>query len=179
MAVMETTTRTALLAGATGLVGRELLQLLLADPRYSAVHCVGRRAAPAAHAKLVTHIVDFADAAQLAALPACDDVYIALGSTIRTAGSKTAFKAIDLYAVVALAQANIARSAINNIANDKHLGVVSAMGADAKSGVFYNRTKSEMEAAVTKLGYASVSIARWQVTVTLSSNPRARVSRSA
>lgn len=81
------TARTALLAGATGLVGRELLDLLLADPRYSAVHCVGRRAPAVAHAKLVSHVMDFSNAAQLAALPQCDDVYIALGTTIKAAGS--------------------------------------------------------------------------------------------
>jgi uncharacterized protein YbjT (DUF2867 family) len=152
--------RTALLAGATGLVGRELLQLLLASPHYSAVHCIGRRAPALQHAKLVAHVVDFANAAQLSALPVCDDVYIALGTTIKVAGSQAAFKAIDYDAVVAIAQANTAQEATNNIANDYRLGVVSAMGADAASSVFYNRTKGEMEAAISSLGYASVSIAR-------------------
>jgi uncharacterized protein YbjT (DUF2867 family) len=152
--------RTALLAGATGLVGRELLQLLLADARYGTVHCVGRRAPAVTHAKLVVHVVDFANAAQLAAVPACDDVYIALGTTIKVAGSQAAFKAVDYDAFVALAQANTAQAAIKNVATDRHLGVVSAMGANAKSSVFYNRTKGQMEAAVARLGYASVSIAR-------------------
>jgi uncharacterized protein YbjT (DUF2867 family) len=156
----EIRSRTALLAGATGLVGRELLQQLLADSRYSTVHCVGRRAPALVHAKLVAHMADFANAAQLAALPVCDDVYIALGTTIKVAGSQAAFKAVDYDAFVALAQSNIAQAATKNIANTMHLGVVSAMGADAKSGVFYNRTKGEMEAAITHLGYASVSIAR-------------------
>jgi uncharacterized protein YbjT (DUF2867 family) len=156
----STPLRTALLAGCTGLVGRELLQLLLADARYSSVHCVGRRAPAVTHAKLVMHIVDFANTAQLAALPVCDDVYIALGTTIKVAGSQTAFKAIDYDAFVAVAQANTAQAAIKNVATDQRLGVVSAMGADAASGVFYNRTKGQMEAAVTQLGYASVSIVR-------------------
>ncbi len=154
------THNTALLAGATGLVGRELLQLLLADPRYSAVHCVGRRAPAVQHTKLVAHGVDFANTAQLSALPVCDDVYIALGTTIKVAGSQTAFKAIDYDAVVAIAQENIAQAAINKIAKNCRLGVVSAMGADATSGVFYNRTKGQMEATIISLGYASVSIAR-------------------
>lgn len=158
------TQRTALLAGATGLVGRELLQLLLADPRYSAVHCVGRRAPAVQHTKLVTHVVDFVNntklAAQLSALPVCDDVYIALGTTIKVAGSQAAFKAIDYDAVVAIAQANMAQSATNKIATDYRLGVVSAMGADTASSVFYNCTKGQMEATVSGLGYASLSIAR-------------------
>jgi uncharacterized protein YbjT (DUF2867 family) len=153
--------RTALLAGATGLVGRELLQLLLNDARYSAVHCVGRRAPAAAHPKLVVHTVaNLADPAQLAALPAADDIYITLGTTIKVAGSQAAFKAIDYDAVVALAQQNIAQAASKNIASDMRLGVVSAMGADPKSSVFYNRAKGEMEAAIRQLGYASVNIAR-------------------
>ena len=160
MAQPTNDSRTALLAGSTGLVGRELLQLLLADARYSAVHCVGRRAPAVTHAKLVVHMVDFANAAQLAALPVCDDVYITLGTTIKVAGSQAAFKAVDYDAFVALAQANTAQAAMNNIAGDKRLGVVSSMGADAQSSVFYNRTKGQMEAAVAQLGYASVSIVR-------------------
>jgi uncharacterized protein YbjT (DUF2867 family) len=154
-------TRTALLAGATGLVGRELLQLLLADDVYNAVHCVGRRAPAVAHPKLTAHVVaDLTNPALLAAVPACDDVYITLGTTIKVAGSPEAFKAVDFDAVMAIVHANTAQAAIKNVANEIHLGVVSAMGADAQSGVFYSRTKGEMEAAITAAGYASVSIAR-------------------
>jgi uncharacterized protein YbjT (DUF2867 family) len=157
----STSYRTALLAGSTGLVGRELLIRLLADSRYRAVHCVGRRAPAMKHPKLVAHTVsNMADPAQLSALPTVDDVFIALGTTIKVAGSQAAFKAIDYDAVVALAQSNIAGAAINSGVSDKRIGVVSAMGADAKSAVFYNRTKGEMEAALSQLGYASVSIAR-------------------
>jgi uncharacterized protein YbjT (DUF2867 family) len=155
-----TQARTALIAGATGLVGRELLQLLLADPRYSAVHCIGRRAPSITHAKLHAHVLDVHNAADLGKLPECDDVYIALGTTIKVAGSQAAFKALDLDAVVAIAQSNAAQAATKDIASDIRLGVISAMGADAQSGVFYNRTKGQMEAAISALGYASVSIAR-------------------
>ena len=154
------TARTALLAGATGLVGRELLGLLLADPRYSAVHCVGRRAPAVAHAKLVNHVIDFSNVAQLAALPHCDDIYIALGTTIKVAGSQAAFKAIDHDAVIALAHAQLRIAAAQSVNNNQRIGVVSAMGADAISSVFYNRTKGQMEAAISALGYASVGIAR-------------------
>jgi uncharacterized protein YbjT (DUF2867 family) len=152
--------RTALLAGATGLVGRELLTLLLADSRYSSVNCVGRRAPALSHPRLVGHVVDFANPAHLAALPVADDVYIALGTTIKVAGSPAAFKAIDYDAFVALAQQNIAQAATENIASTLRLGVVSAMGADVQSKVFYNRVKGQMEQAVSQLGYAGVSIAR-------------------
>ncbi len=159
-AVATKPARTALLAGATGLVGRELLQLLLADTRYSAVHCVGRRALAVQHPKLVAHTVDFANAKQLSSIPACDDVYIALGTTIKVAGSQAAFKAVDHDAVVAIAQSNFSHHSGSNAMQGLRIGIVSAMGADAQSGVFYNRTKGQTEAAVSALGYASVSIAR-------------------
>jgi uncharacterized protein YbjT (DUF2867 family) len=149
--------RNALLVGATGLVGRELLKLLLADRRYAQVHCVGRRAPAVTHAKLTAHVFDLAGpglAAQFATLPAIDDVYCALGTTIKVAGSQAAFKAVDLDAVLAVAKAAVQAN------QAKRLGVVSAMGADAKSSVFYNRVKGEMEAAVAHLGFESVSIAR-------------------
>jgi uncharacterized protein YbjT (DUF2867 family) len=87
-------------------------------------------------------------------------VYIALGTTIKVAGSQAAFKAIDYDAFVAVAQATTAQAAIKNVVADFRLGVVSAMGADAQSSVFYNRTKGQMEAAVARLGYASVRIVR-------------------
>ena len=147
-------TRCALLIGATGLVGGELLKLLLAGPRYTRVHTVGRRAPAIAHAKLTQHVIDMANPLQLSALPQVDDVYSALGTTIKVAGSQAAFKAIDLDAVVAVAKAAI------QLNKSARLGVVSAMGADAKSSVFYNRIKGEMEAAVAQLGFQSVCIAR-------------------
>jgi uncharacterized protein YbjT (DUF2867 family) len=142
--------RVALVAGATGLVGREVLAALLADKHTSAVHSLGRRTLPLTHPKLTQHIVDFA---ALPELPRTDDVFICLGTTIKVAGSPQAFRAVDYEAVVAVAHAAIAQGATK-------LGVVSAMGADAKSGIFYNRTKGEMEAAVSALGYQSVSIAQ-------------------
>jgi uncharacterized protein YbjT (DUF2867 family) len=131
-------------------VGREVLAALLADKHTSAVHSLGRRTLPLTHPKLTQHIVDFA---ALPELPRTDDVFICLGTTIKVAGSQQAFRAVDYEAVVAVAHAAIAQGATK-------LGVVSAMGADAKSGIFYNRTKGEMEAAVSALGYQSVSIAQ-------------------
>jgi uncharacterized protein YbjT (DUF2867 family) len=82
-----------------------------------------------------------------------DDVFIALGTTIKVAGSQAAFRAVDFDSVFAVASA--ARSS-----GATHLGVVSAMGAGLRSPVFYNRVKGEMEQAVSELGYESVVIAR-------------------
>ena len=146
----STHSRTALVAGATGLVGQAILSLLLADKRYSTVHVVGRRAPEVKHPKLVVHIsTSLADWP----CPAVDDVFIALGTTIKVAGSKAAFKAIDGDAVIAIAAA--ARSA-----GATRLAVVSAMGADPTSNVFYNQVKGAMEAAVSQLGLATLVIAR-------------------
>jgi len=111
---------------------------------------VGRRPLALRHPKLTSSTVDFA---ALPHLPAVDDVFIALGTTIQVAGSQSAFRAVDFDAVVALASA--ARSS-----GATHLGVVSAMGANLRSPVFYNRVKGEMEQAVSSLGFASVVIAR-------------------
>nr|WP_315465830.1 nucleoside-diphosphate sugar epimerase [uncultured Rhodoferax sp.] len=142
--------RVAVVAGATGLVGRAVLAALLADKHTSAAHSLGRRTLPWTHPKLTQHIVDFA---ALPELPQIDDVFVCLGTTIKVAGSQAAFRAVDYEAIVAVAQMGRARGATK-------LGVVSAMGADAKSGVFYNRVKGEVEDAIAQLGYTSVSIVR-------------------
>ena len=139
------------MAGATGLVGREVLAALLAANNTLAVHSLGRRASGVRHAKLTEHLQP--DFSALPAFPALHDVYIALGTTIKVAGSRAAFSAVDLDAVV-----NVARAA--RTAGATRLGVVSAMGADARSKVFYNRVKGEMEQAVAGLGFSSVVVAR-------------------
>jgi uncharacterized protein YbjT (DUF2867 family) len=147
------TPRTALLAGATGLVGRALLSLLLASRHYRSVHVLLRRTPPdiEAGAKLKIHQVDFARLP--ATFPVVDDVFIALGTTIKLAGSEAAFRQVDFDFVV-----NIARAA--KAAGATRLAVVSALGADAKSRIFYNRVKGEMEVAIAQLGYESVVIAQ-------------------
>jgi uncharacterized protein YbjT (DUF2867 family) len=142
--------RAVLVAGATGLVGREILAALLADKTYTSVHCVGRRPLALQHPKLTSHVVDFA---ALAAMPKVDDCFIALGTTIKAAGGKDAFRAIDLKAVEAVALAARASGATR-------LGVVSAMGANSQSSVFYNRVKGEMEVSLARMGFKSLVIAR-------------------
>lgn len=147
---MAANARVALVAGATGLVGREVLAALLADKAYATVHSVGRRALDLQHPKLVQHVVDFK---ALPALPKVSDVFIALGTTIKVAGSQAAFRAVDFEAVVAVALAAKAAGATR-------LGVVSAMGADSRSTIFYSRVKGEMEDALTQIGFDSLVIAR-------------------
>lgn len=145
--------RTALLAGASGLIGTALLALLRDSPRYRHTHVLLRRALPGvvADARVTPHIVAF-DALP-DPLPAIDDVYIALGTTIKVAGSQAAFRRVDFDHVVATARAAKAAGA-------RRLAVVSALGADSNSKVFYSRVKGEMQAAITQLGYESVLIAQ-------------------
>ena len=153
MADTPSPSRTALLAGATGLIGRALLSRLLAMADYQRVTVLVRRAASdiEAHSKLAVRTVDFANLP--APFPAVDDVYIALGTTIKTAGSQEAFRQVDFDYVVGVAEAARAAGAIR-------LAVVSALGANAHSHVFYNRVKGEMQQAIAGLGYQTLVIAQ-------------------
>ena len=145
-------TRSALLAGTTGLIGRALLALLLESPHYASVHALLRRSVRdlPAHPKLHVDVIHFD---RLTTLPAVDDVFIALGTTIKVAGSEAAFRRVDFDAV--LTTARLARAA-----GARRVIVVSALGADAGSSVFYNRVKGDMERAVAALGYETVVFAR-------------------
>ncbi|MFZ6743660.1 NAD(P)H-binding protein [Undibacterium sp. JH2W] len=142
--------RTVIIAGATGMVGKEILAGLLADDTVVEVHSLGRRPPTMQHPKLKAHVVNFAS---LPVLPQADEVYLALGTTIKVAGSQQAFRAIDYDANLAVARAAQA-------AGVKKLGLVSAMGADASSRVFYNRIKGELEDALGKMPFAGMVIAR-------------------
>lgn len=142
--------RIVAIAGASGLVGREILRGLLADDSVEAIHALGRRPLNVQHPRLTSHVVDF-DA--LAALPPVDEVYLALGTTIKVAGSQAAFRAVDFAANLVVARAAIAAGA-------RRAGLVSAMGADAHSRIFYNRVKGELEEALSALGFDALVIAR-------------------
>lgn len=156
--------RRALLVGATGLVGRQLLALLLADPDYGQVHVWVRRPLGRAHAKLVEHLVDFeviASQRQAAEFrrtaerdaPDVDTVFCCLGTTIKVAGSQAAFRRVDHDYVLAVARTAFEAGATRCV-------LVSAMGADSSSRVFYSRVKGDIEAAVSEIGFRSVSILR-------------------
>jgi len=142
--------KTVALAGATGLVGRSILEGLLADPSVRSVHVLARRKPRVADARITCHIVDFSG---LSPLPPVDEVYLALGTTIKVAGSQAAFRAVDFDANLAVARAALAAGA-------RRCGLVSAMGANPKSSVFYNRVKGELEEALAQLPFEGLIIAR-------------------
>ncbi len=142
--------RSVMVAGATGLVGQALVQRLCADPSVAAVHALVRRPLDARHPKLQAHVVDFA---RLPALPAVDEVCLALGTTIKQAGSQVRFREIDFDANLAVAQAAIRVGA-------KRIALVSAAGADPNSRVFYSKVKGELEQALSVFPLDALVIAR-------------------
>lgn len=147
----------ACVAGATGLVGRALLARLVRDPRFGAVTALVRRADQTYDLPGGVHgqLVDFGTlgSTQAAPLPPVDWAFCCLGTTIKVAGSQAAFRAVDFDAVLAFARAAQAAGA-------HRLAVVSAMGADPTSAVFYNRVKGEMEQALVALKLPHLVIAR-------------------
>lgn len=144
----------AILAGASGLVGSHLLDQLLASSDYSTVTVLVRRGLGRHHEKLEERIVDFDRLAELGAdCFANTDVYCALGTTIKKAGSQDAFRKVDYEYPVALA--TLAKEA-----KAERFLLVSSMGADATSGIFYSRVKGETEAAIRALGLPMVSFVR-------------------
>jgi uncharacterized protein YbjT (DUF2867 family) len=152
---MTTTTRVAWIAGASGLVGGYALDALLADPDFSAVISFGRRPSGRAHERLVERTADFASlrASELGDVAAPDVALCALGTTIKKAGSKEAFRAVDHDAVLAFARAAKERGA-------KTFVVVTALGADKGSMAFYNRVKGEVEEALRAMEWPSLVIAQ-------------------
>lgn len=146
-----------LVAGATGLIGQQLLLALGrgAGVRPSTVHALARRPRPLAGAGHSAGSVDWlqVDFAHLPPLPHAAWAICALGTTIAAAGSQAAFRAVDFDAVLAFARA--ARAA-----GVSRLAVVSSLGASPRAGNFYSRVKGEMEAAIAGCGFDSLVIAR-------------------
>jgi len=143
--------RTALLLGATGLVGRHTLALLTSDARWDRVVTLTRRPLDPASSSHEPHVVDFSVLAESGDLFACDDLFCALGTTMKQAGSQEAFCRVDFDYVVQSAELAKAHGA-------RQLGLVSAYGASSTSRVFYNRVKGEAENAVRAVGFEALHI---------------------
>ncbi len=145
--------KTALVAGATGLVGRELVGQLAAHPAYVKVVMLTRRRSSAPSPTVEPVVVDYERLDAAAASLVADDVFCALGTTIRAAGSQAAFRRVDHDYVLQVARRARAQGA-------RHFLLVSSLGANPASRVFYNRIKGEVEAAIQELGYPSLTIVR-------------------
>jgi len=145
--------KTALLFGASGLVGGHCLRCLLSSDRYDKVKIFVRKELPVTHEKLEQHLIDFDKMDEVKDLMKGDDLYLCLGTTMKKAGSKAAFRKVDFdYAY------NAAEIAATHGA--KQLMLVSSIGADATSFFYYNKIKGELEEAIKELTYKTIHILR-------------------
>lgn len=150
---MSPNARTVLLAGATGLVGRHCLDELLADPGVAKVVAPTRRPLGVTHEKLDNPVVDFDALEEALRGQAFDQAICCLGTTIKQAGSREAFRRVDHDYPLALGRAARAGGA-------KHFLIVTALGSDERSLFFYNRVKGEVERDLRALGFEALTIAR-------------------
>jgi uncharacterized protein YbjT (DUF2867 family) len=144
--------RSALLLGASGLVGGELLGLLADDPAYKLVVAIVRRpmrafaAGSPSAGKVTEAVVDFNRPETYAPYLAVDDVFCCLGTTIKQAGSREAFRRVDFEIPVAIARESRKAGATRYL-------IVTAVGADANSRLFYNRVKGDAENALRAIDF--------------------------
>ncbi len=147
--------KTAVIVGASGVVGSRVLEHLLARVDVGRVVALGRRALAASHEKLASKVVDLQSPSAMAnEMP--DDVAVAiccLGTTMKQAGSKEAFRAVDFDAVVAFGRAALQKGA-------RRFVLVSSVGASARSVSFYSKTKGEAEEALAGLGFEQLTVLR-------------------
>lgn len=145
--------KTAIVLGATGMVGAALLQQLLANDEYSSVLIFVRRSTQLTHSKLTEYVVDFDQPVLWAKLVQGDVLFSCLGTTLAVAGSKT-----NQYKVDFTYQYEMAKIASDN--GVKRLVLVSSAGAKATSGNFYLSMKGKLDETVQQLRFESTSILR-------------------
>ncbi|MEQ9440086.1 MAG: oxidoreductase [Cyclobacteriaceae bacterium] len=145
--------RHALIAGATGLIGNELLQQLIHGRYYQTISVLSRREVETSSKRVKTIIVDYDQLSEKDIPKGIDDVYCCLGTTMKKAGSKEAFKKVDYAYPLKIAEIAWKKGA-------KQYMLVSAMGANADSMVFYNQVKGEVEEAIAQVGFPSFHVFR-------------------
>lgn len=145
--------KTAIVIGATGLVGSEVLELLLKDEHYQKVKVFHRRSTEISHPKLEENIIDFEKIEEWRDLIIGDELYSALGTTVKKAGSQEAQYTIDF-----TYQYETAKAAAEN--GVKKYSLVSSAGANYRSRLFYSRLKGELDNAVKELSFEVTTILR-------------------
>lgn len=145
--------KTALVAGSTGLIGSQLLQLLLKDDYYDAVKAISRKPLATSHPKLENIVLDFDRITEYHDKLKADDVFCCLGTTIKKVKTKEKFRKVDFDYPVELAKLSKANGA------EQYL-LISALGADKNSKIFYNQVKGEVEEAIGQAGFTSFHIFR-------------------
>ena len=145
--------KTALIIGATGLVGEQCLNELLASAAYEKVIALTRKMLSLQNSKLQNIVTDYENLEQIKDQLKADDIFCAMGTTIGKAGSKDAFRKVDFEIPLQVAQLGLWNGA-------KKFILVSSLGADAASLVFYSKTKGELENALMDLKFESLVILR-------------------
>ncbi|MEQ9367032.1 MAG: oxidoreductase [Leptospirales bacterium] len=154
----------ALLLGATGLIGGHVLNYLLADETYDQVATIGRRKIEREDRKLAQHVADLESilalspkdkdagaAGELLTAFAAHDIFCTLGTTMKKAGSKAAFENVDYHYPLKAAELGVARGA-------RQFLIVTALGADANSSIYYNQVKGRLERALTQHQFHAIHI---------------------
>lgn len=149
--MVTSTTKTALVLGATGLIGDLLTHRLVDSPFYSNVKVLVRKSLNWQHPRLQEIQFDFDHPNGL--VTQSDDIFCCLGTTIKKAGSKEAFRKVDYQYPVDIARLGLVNGA-------QQFAIVTATGADATSSIFYNRVKGEVERDLTNLNYPTLLIFR-------------------
>jgi uncharacterized protein YbjT (DUF2867 family) len=148
---MTPANKTALVIGATGLVGNLLTHQLVDSPIYDKVKVLVRKSLPWQHPRLQEVQFDFDHPNGL--VTQADDIFCCLGTTIKKAGSQEAFKKVDYQYSLDIARLGLANGA-------RQFAIVTAMGADSKSMLFYNRVKGDVERDLAALNYPTLLIFR-------------------
>ncbi|OXM82440.1 NAD(P)H-binding protein [Paenibacillus rigui] len=146
-------TRTAIVAGSTGLIGNGLVQKLLQHSGYGRVITLVRRPTGLQHQKLIEQVVSFDDLLLEKELLQDADVFCTLGTTMKQAGSKDAFRKVDYEYPIRLAKQAAQQGAAQYL-------IVTAMGADKQSSIFYSRVKGEVEDALRSLHFPALHLFR-------------------
>jgi uncharacterized protein YbjT (DUF2867 family) len=145
--------KTALIAGSSGLIGKQLIQKLIESDQYKLIYSISRKQSATADPKLKEIVTDFDHLSELKFEESVDDVFCTLGTTIKKAGSRENFKKVDYRYIIDLA--NLTRQA-----GASKFIVVSSMGADPKSSIFYNQVKGMTENALKDVGFDHLIILR-------------------
>lgn len=141
----------AIVVGATGAVGRDLVEVLRDDPRYTEVRTFTRRPLNIENAKIKAYVVDFEKSGDWQGKVQGDVIFSALGTSRKQAGSKNAQHHVDYDY-----QMMFARIAHEN--DVPRMVLVSSVGADAGSSFFYMKLKGEIERDMEKIGFAGLTI---------------------
>jgi uncharacterized protein YbjT (DUF2867 family) len=145
--------KVALVAGSTGLIGSQLLEILLSDSYYDKVIAPTRKPLDIQHPKLTNPVISFDKLSEHSNELKADDFYCCLGTTIKKARSKEAFRKVDFEYPLTFAQMAKENGSENFL-------LVSALGANKDSSIFYNKVKGETEEAIAAVGIKSVHILR-------------------